>query len=242
MAYELYYHAPLQGRGEFVRLALEEAGAEYNDIGRMPAEQGGGQQAVLAMLDRDDDATPPFAPPILKDGAFVISHTANILMYLGGRLALAPSDEQARHWVHSLQLTMIDFAKDVHDTHHPISNALFYEEQKEAAALATAKFLELRVPKYFGYFEKVIARNSAGSGWLSGKDLTYIDLSLFQLVEGMTYAWPKAWGAVANKYPGVMQVHARVADRPNIKSYCASARRLAFNTHGVFRYYPELDT
>jgi glutathione S-transferase len=242
MTYELYYHSRIQGRGEFVRLALEEAGAAYKDVARLPAEQGGGAEAVFAMMDSRGGDRPPYAPPILKDGTYVISHTANILMYLGGRIGLAPDDEQARHWLHSLQLTMIDFAKDVHDTHHPISNTLYYEEQKEAAALATAKFHEFRVPKYFSYFEKVIGCNPAKSGWLVGAGPTYADTSMFQLIEGMHYAWPRLWGAVADDYPGVAEIRNRVAERPNIKAYCESGRRIQFNDGGVFRYYRELDT
>jgi glutathione S-transferase len=241
MAYELYYHGRIQGRGEFVRLALEEAGAEYIDIARMPVAQGGGQDEVFAILDAKGGDRPPYAPPVLKDGNFIIAQTSNILLYLGGRLGLAPRDEQGKLWTHQLQLTMIDFAKDVHDTHHPISNVLYYEEQKDAAKLASEKFLEFRVPKYFGYFERVIARNSSKSGWLSGDALTYADLSLFQLVEGMAYAWPKAWDAASKNYPGVINIARRVAERPNIKAYCASDRRLSFNDMGVFRHYPELD-
>jgi glutathione S-transferase len=242
MAYQLYYHARIQGRGEFVRLALEEAGADYVDIGRMPEDLGGGQGAVLAMMGEAGGAQPPFAPPILKDGDYTISHTANILMYLGARTGLAPADEQARHWLHGLQLTITDFIKDVHDTHHPVANSLFYEDQKDEAAAANEKFHELRVPKYFGYFEKVIASNPAKSGWLVGDALSYGDLSIYHLVEGMAFAWPKRWAAVAGNYPGVIEIRNRVVARPNIQAYLASPRRIPFNTHGVFRYYPELDT
>lgn len=239
MAYEFYYHARLQGRGEFVRLALEEAAAEYIDIGR--DEEQGGQQAVLAFLEDEKQVHPPFAPPFLKDGDIVVSHTANILMYLGARHGLAPSDERGRMWTHQLQLTVTDFVKDAHDTHHPVANSLYYEEQKEAAALAAQKFLELRVPKYFGYFEKVIGRNPDRSGWLVGADLTYPDLSMFQLVEGMRYAFPKASAGLARDYPGVAAIRDRVAERPRIAAYLASDRRLPFNEFGIFRHYPELD-
>ncbi len=241
MGYELYYHASIQGRGEFVRLALEEGGASYTDIGRQLAEQGGGQQAVLAMMGDAGGDRPPFAPPILKDGDYLVSHTANILMYVGNHIGLAPADEQQRHWLHGLQLTITDFIKDVHDTHHPLSNALFYEEQKDEAAAANEKFHELRVPKYFGYFEIVIARNSSASGWLVGDALSYGDTSIYHLVEGMNYAWPKRWASVAGNYPGMCQIRNRVAARPNIQSYLASERRIPFNTNGVFRHYPELD-
>lgn len=241
MAYELYYHVGLQGRGEFVRLALEEAGASYVDVGRLPKEQGGGQEAVLAMMNGAGGDRPPYAPPILKDGDFVVAQTSNILLYLGGRIGLAPQEEQDRLFVHQLQLTMMDYVKDIHDTHHPVSNVLYYEEQKEAAALASAKFLEFRLPKYFGYFEKVASRNGASSGWLAGDGLTYADLSLFQLVEGTNWAFPNAWARAKAHYPKVCAIHGRVAERPNIKAYCASDRRTPFNDKCVFRRYPELD-
>lgn len=241
MPYELYYHARIPGRGEFVRLALEEAGADYVDVARLSPEKGGGPDAVFAMMNGKGGDRPPFAPPILKDGDFIISQTSNILLYLGGRLGLAPADEQGRLFTHQLQLTMMDFAKDVHDTHHPVSNTMYYEEQKEAATTAAAKFLELRLPKYFGYFEKVAERNPAGSGWLTGDALTYADLSMFQLVEGMAYAWPNAWGRAKAGYPRLLAIRERVGSRANIKRYCASGRRMPFNDMGIFRHYPELD-
>ena len=241
MTYELYYHASIQGRGEFVRLVLEEAGAPYVDIGRMPAEQGGGQAAVLAILGEAGGSQPPFAPPVLKDGDYLISHTANILMYVGARTKLAPDDEQSRHWLHGLQLTVTDFIKDVHETHHPVSNALYYEEQKDEAAAANEKFHEMRVPKYFGYFENIVARNASASGWLVGDTLSYGDISMYHLLEGMAYAWPNRWAAVAGNYPGIAEIRNRIAARPNIQAYLESPRRIPFNTNGIFRYYRELD-
>ena len=43
MVYELHYWPRIQGRGEFVRLALEQAGAEYVDVARGPKSSGGGE-------------------------------------------------------------------------------------------------------------------------------------------------------------------------------------------------------
>lgn len=242
MTYQFYYHPHIQGRGEFVRLALEEAGADYVDVARAPESEGGGSDAMFALMNGEGGERPPFAPPFLIDGDAVIAQTSNVLLYLGGRLGLAPENEHGRHWVHQLQLLVMDFVKDVHDTHHPIANTLYYEEQKDAAVLATERFHEFRVPKYFDYFEKVIERNPAKSGWLVGNDLTYADLSLFQLVEGMAYAFPNAWGRVSGKYAGTVAIRDRVSERPKIKAYCDSDRRIPFNDGGIFRHYPELDT
>jgi len=241
MAYELYYWPKLQGRGEFVRLALEEAGAPYIDVARQEGETQGRSPAVMAILEGEDVERPPFAPPFLKDGDTIVSQTANILMYLGARHPIAPADEAGRIWVHQLQLVMTDFVKDAHDTHHPVSNTLYYEEQKEAAAIAAQKFLEFRAPKYLGYFERIIARNSARSGWLAGAERTYADLSLFQIVEGLRYAFPQAMVNLDRAFPGVAAVRDRIAERPRIAAYLASPRRIPFNELGVFRHYPELD-
>src|SRR5438552_10676506 len=188
MRYELYYWAGIQGRGEFVRLALEEAGADYVDVAR----EAGGEAAMLRLLDGAEVEHPPFAPPYLKAGELLIGQTANILLYLGPQLDLAPADEAGRLWTHQLQLTIADLVDEVHDTHHPIASSLYYEDQRPEAKRRTAAFLKLRVPKYLGYFEKVLAHNTAGGGHLVGANLTYPDLSLFQVVAGLRYAFPRA--------------------------------------------------
>lgn len=235
MRYQLFYWPEIQGRGEFVRLALEDAGAAYDDVAR----KSGGMNKMMAMMEAKRDKHPPFAPPFLKAGARVIGQTANILFYLGPRLKLAPRDEAGRLWLHQLQLTVTDFVKESHDTHHPISGGLYYEDQKAEAKRFTEDFLAERAPKYLGYFETVL-KNSGGPYGL-GRKLTYIDLSLFQLVEGLRYAFPKAFVRIERKVPRVVAVHDRVAKRPNIKAYLSSARRLPFNEMGIFRHYAELD-
>lgn len=242
MAYELYYWPGIQGRGEFVRLALEEAGAEYVDIALVPEGEGGGVPAVLRLLTGEDVERPPFAPPILKDGEWLISQTANILLYLGRPLGLAPSDEGSKLWTHQLQLTIADFVDEAHDTHHPIGSGLYYEDQKEPAKRRAQDFLDNRVPKFFAYFETVLERNPARSGWLVGEELTYADLSLAQATAGLDYAFPKRTGAISSKYPALRELHERVWARPNVARYAASGRRLAFNDLGLFRHYPELDS
>lgn len=233
MRYELFYWPEIQGRGEFVRLALEDAGAAYDDVARMP----GGMGRMMAMMK--GDARPPFAPPFLKAGKRTIAQVANILFYLGPRLKLAPASEDGRLWLNQLQLTVTDFVKEIHDTHHPVGSGLYYEDQKPEAKRYATGFREERAPKYFGYFERVLEK-SGGPGLL-GRKFTYIDLSMFQLIEGMRYAFPLAMKKMERKMPGLVGIHDRVADRPGIAAYLASPRRIPFNESGIFRRYPELD-
>jgi glutathione S-transferase len=233
MRYELYYWPSIQGRGEYVRLALEEAGADYTDVAR-------GARGVAAMMKMmEAKNTPPFAPPFLKAGQLVIGQTANILFYLGSRHGLAPKAEAGRLWLHQLQLTVTDFVTEVHDTHHPLGPSLYYEDQKAPAKKRTDEFWNERVPKYLGYFQRLLADN--GGGYVTGRRLTYVDLSMFQLVEGLRYAFPKRMKAFERKIPGLVDLHDRVAARPNIKAYLASDRRIAFNEDGIFRRYKALD-
>ena len=236
MAYELYYWAGIQGRGEFVRLALEEAGAEYVDVARQP----GGESAMARFLGGNAVEHPPFAPPFLKAGDLVIGQTANILLYLGAHHGLAPADEGGRLWAHQLQLTIADFIDEVHDTHHPIASSLYYEDQREEARARAADFVKSRMPKYLGYFERVL--DKAGSGHLISSELTYPDLSLFQIVAGLRYAFPRAMTRLEPKHPRVVALHDSVAARSRIAAYLASERRIPFNQHGIFRHYPELDS
>jgi glutathione S-transferase len=238
MRYELYYWPDIQGRGEFVRLALEEAGADYVDVAREPGK-GGGVPAMMRFLDGTRVKHPPFAPPFLKAGALVIGQTANILLFLGPRHALAPRGEGARLWTNQLQLTIGDFVGEIHDTHHPIAAGLYFEDQRPAARRRAADFLKNRAPKFLRYFERVLERG--GGHYLLGRGLTYADLSLFQVVEGLRYAFPKAMRRLERKVPRVTALHDRVAERPRIAAYLACDRRIAFNQSGIFRRYPELD-
>jgi glutathione S-transferase len=232
MRYELYYWPSIQGRGEYVRLALEEAGADYADVAR---EEGAG--AMMKMMEARA-GTPPFAPPFLKSGKLVIGQTANILLYLGSRHGLAPKAEAGKLWVHQLQLTVADFVLEIHDTHHPLGPSLYYEDQRAPAKKRTGEFWKERVPKYLGYFERQLKANGS---YLTGRRLTYADLSLFQIVEGMRYAFPKRMKAFERNIPGLVDLHDRVAARPGIKAYLASDRRIAFNEDGIFRRYKALD-
>src|ERR1700727_2084073 len=231
MRYELYYWPGIQGRGEYVRLALEEAGAGYVDVAR----GAHGTAAMMKMMGAK--TTPPFAPPFLKAGKLVIGHTANILLYLGSRHGLAPKVEAGRLGVHQLQLTVTDFVLEIHDTHHPLGPSLYYEDQKSAAKKRTDEFWNDRVPKYLSYFEGLLESN--GGSYVTGRRLTYVDLSLFQIVEGLRYAFPSRMKAFERSIPGLVDLHDRVAARPNIKAYLVSDRRITSNEDGIFRRYKE---
>jgi glutathione S-transferase len=233
MRYELYYWPSIQGRGEYVRLALEEAGADYLDVAR--------ERSVAAMMRmmEEGSGTPPFAPPFLKAGKVVIGQTANILLYLGSRHGLAPKAEPARLWLHQLQLTVTDFVLEVHDTHHPLGPSRYYEDQRREAKKRTQEFWNERVPKYLGYFERLM--ENSGGAHLTGRKLTYVDLSLFQLVAGLRYAFPKRMKAFERKIPGLCELHDRIAARPKIAAYLSSERRIPFNEDGIFRHYKALD-
>ena len=235
MRYQLFYWPEIQGRGEFVRLALEDVGAAYDDVAR----RKNGMNRMMAMMNGGRDMRPPFAPPFLKAGKLMIAQVANILFYLGPRLKLSPRDEAGRLWLHQLQLTVTDFVKEIHDTHHPLGGELYYEDAKSEAKRFTENFLKSRAPKYLGYFEMVLKKS--GGPYVLGRKFSYVDLSLFQLIEGLHYAFPRAIARIERKVPGVVSVHDRVAKRPRIKAYLASERRLSFNEIGIFRRYLELD-
>jgi glutathione S-transferase len=236
MRYQLYYWPEIQGRGEFVRLALEDAGASYDDVAR----KSGGMDKMMAIMDGRRERQPPFAPPFLKAGKIVIAQVANILFYLGPRLKLSPRDEAGRLWLHQLQLTVTDFVKEIHDTHHPVGSGLYYEDQKPEAKRYAEGFLDERVPKYLGYFETVL--NKSNGPYVLGRKFSTMDLSLFQLIEGLRYGFPKAMTRIERKVPHVVAVRDRVAARPRINAYVASPRRIAFNEMGIFRRYAELDS
>jgi len=236
MRYELYYWPSIQGRGEFVRLALEEAGADYADVARLPQR---GVPALMRLLEGKSEGRLPFAPPILKAQKLVIAQTANILLWLAPRHGLVPKSGAARLWAHQLQLTVADWLVEAHDTHHPVGGSLYYEDQKPESQRRAENFTTARLPKFLGYFERVLEREKGG--WLLGKSFSYADLSLFQMVAGLRYAFPRAMVRLEPKCPRTVALHDRVASRPRIATYVSSKRRIAFNEQGIFRHYPELD-
>lgn len=233
MAYELYYWPGLQGRGEYIRLALEYAKAPYTDVAR----EDGGMDKMMSLMESADHL--PFAPPFLKSGKMMIAQTANILLYLGERHNLAPKSESGKLWVHQLQLTIADFVQEVHGTHHPVAVGLYYEDQKKEAAIYSEHFRKERIPKFLGYFHDVLAGKKGA--FLMGDNITYADLSLFQIIDGLLYAFPKTTKRQLKKLTRLKTLHTKIAAHPRLKAYLASERRLPFNEEGIFRHYPALD-
>jgi glutathione S-transferase len=243
MRYELYYWPGIQGRGEFVRLALEEAGADYIDVARRSERSGMGMKALMRLLDGAESGTPPFAPPFLKAGDLVIGQAANILLFLGPRLGLVPDDQASRLLINQLQLSVADLVTEVHDTHHPIASGMYYREQKPEALRRAADFTGERLPKFLDYFEAILERNADAHRrqYMVGSALSYVDLSMFQVIAGLRYAFPRTMKQCAPQYPRLLALHEHVAARPRIAAYLASKRRLPFNQQGIFRHYKELD-
>ena len=236
MTFDLYYWPSIQGRGEFVRLVLEAAGADYRDVARLEGPNCG-IDAMFALMKEGVGGARPLAPPFLVDGDVLVSQTAVISAYLGEKLGLAPEDEAGRLFTRSVAATTADFVAEAHDTHHPVGTALYYEDQKPEALRRASEFRDERMPKFLGWYESLIGP----SGHLVGDRLSYADLGLFQVVEGLRYAFPKRMATIEADYPKVSQLGATVAAHPNIAAYLASERRLPFSEDGIFRHYPELD-
>jgi glutathione S-transferase len=240
MMYQLYYWPTIQGRGEFVRLLLEEAAARYVDVARLSGK-GAGVGALFRILEGRAITRPPFAPPFLKAGRLIIGQSANILQFLGPRHGLSPKDHAGRLWIHELQLTIADFVVEIHDTHHPVASSLYYEDQKKEARRRAADFLANRAPKFLGYFERILSRNARADRYLAGAKLTYADLSMFQIIAGLNYAFPHAMAGAARRYRRLFTLHNLVQERPRIAAYLASQRRVPFSQEGIFRHYRQLD-
>lgn len=238
--YTLYYWPGIQGRGEFVRLTLEAAGATYRDIAREPEQKGGGPGAIRNVLEGLDGGQPPvFAPPVLKVDGTTYAQTANICQYLGRRHGLAGTSQQDLHRVHQVQLTVHDCLREAHDTHHPISIAEYYEDQEDAAKRRAAFFVDKRIPKFLEHFDEVLGYTNGP--FLLTEGLSYGDLAVFQLLEGLNYAFPRGYRRGAASLGGLEALREAVSQQPGVGSYLESDRRIPFNEKGIFRYYPELD-
>jgi glutathione S-transferase len=237
-SYELYYWPAIPGRGEFIRLPLEATGTPYRDVGRLPEAEGGGTAAILKLL-QEDRPGPPLMVPALRCGDLVISQTAAILHWLAPRIGMAPADEGGRLAALQLQLTISDFLAEVHDVHHPIAVSLYYEDQKPESLRRSRHFLSERLPKFLHHFERTLALN--GGQHAVGSVTSYVDLSLFQVVAGVAYAFPDALARLRPQLPLLLALHDRVQRLPRLAGYLSSSRRLSFSRAGLFRHYPELD-
>ncbi|EMD83062.1 glutathione S-transferase [Pacificimonas flava] len=230
MSYDLWYWAGLPGRGEFVRIALEAGGIPYRERGR---EEG---TDVAEQLERYD-STPPYAPPWLDTGELVLAQTANILLYLGDRHGLAPKDAKGKLWVNQLQLTIMDMVAEAHDTHHPIADGAYYEEQKEAAKQAAEQFRGERMPKFFRHFAKTL---NGERKFFAGEAWSYADTSFYVLMSGLEFAFPQRMATLRPEYRSLFEHRDRVGELPELQDYLASDRCLPFE-NGLFRHYEELD-
>ena len=240
--YELFYWPGIQGRGEFIRLPFEDAGVPYDDVGRRPESEGGGVAAILRLLEEPGPWLTPLGPPALRHGEVLVAQTAAILEYVAPRLGAIPDDEASRRRAHQIQLTVADLVVEAHDTHHPLGVSLYYEDQKPEAARRSALFVEERIPMFLRYFDRALDSNPAGGGrWLVGDGCTYVDLSLFQVIAGLRYAFPRAMRRHERGFPRLGALHDAIAARPRLAAYLASERRIPFNEDGIFRHYPELD-
>jgi glutathione S-transferase len=240
-AYELYYWPTIQGRGEFIRLAFEEAGASYVDVARLSEKKGGGVKAMMRLMRSKRAGLLPFAPPFIKVDGQLIAQTANILHFLGPRLGLVPKDEAGRTEALQLMLTIADLAVEAHDTHHPLGPSLYYEDQIPESKRRAADFVAQRLPKFLHYFERALARSSGEQKYMVARSLTYVDLAIFQAISGLDYAFPKAMARLAPEITGLRALAKRVSRRPRIAAYLSSKRRIPFNESGLFRRYPELE-
>ncbi|KAI0205629.1 glutathione S-transferase protein-like protein [Astrocystis sublimbata] len=256
--YELIYWCSCPARGEHIRLALEEAGAPYSDTLSLGMEKCWKKvEEYIADDYMGESGNPPYyAPPFFKHGSLMISQTSNILMYLGPRLGLSGSKEGDAYRVNALALTALDGLSDeVHQTHHPIAHDLFWEDQKEESRRCSKEWVKDRLPKHLGFWDKVLKCEKALPGawsmgeseaspgpWLLGDTFTYADLVLFQCIDGVLFAFPRAMKQAkdSGKYDRVFQLHDAVAARPNIAAYLSSNRRQEYNI-GIYRYYEEND-
>ncbi|KAK5109187.1 hypothetical protein LTR62_007272 [Meristemomyces frigidus] len=250
--YELLYHPGIPGRGEFIRLAFEAKGVAYTDVAN---EQKDGYSTVQAVCmnkgTESVDGNPPvFSSPALRipgaglDGqALVIAQTPNILWYLGEKLGLVPDDEGGKYHVQQVALTALDLTNETHDTHHPLAVMQYYEDQKEAALAKAKDVRENRIPKYLSYFSRVLEHNAPHGKrkFLVGSYLTYADTTVWQVLNGLLFAFPKEMEARRKEFPALFEeLYPAVQEVEGIRQYLASERRLAYSS-GVFRYYPELD-
>lgn len=232
MSYQLWYWPSIPGRGEFVRLALEAAEIEYEDMAREH-----GAEALIEDL-QSRQGIRPFAPPYLVDGELCIGQTAHILAFLADRHDFGAGELETDLQLIQLQLDITDIVAEVHNVHHPVAAALYYQDQMDPAYEAAQHFRDERIPKYLDHFETALEEN--GGPCMLGDRWTHVDTSLFQLLEGLDYMFPNRMREL--DYPRLELCRQAVMEIEGIEQYLASDRRLPFNEDGIFRHYPELDS
>ena len=231
MTLQLWYWPDIPGRGEFIRVALEAAEVEYADMAR----EKGAEALLEDMASRSGIA--PLAPPYIIDGDLCLGQTAHILAVLADRYGFGAGELATDLQLIQLQLDVSDIVAEVHAVHHPISGALYYRDQMDAAYEAAQHFRETRIPKYLDHFEQALAVNCGPC--VLGDHWTHVDTSLFQLLEGLDYMFPSRMAEL--DYPRLALCREAVMEIDGIDAYLGSERRLAFNEDGLFRHYPELD-
>ncbi len=236
--YRLYYWPMLPGRGEFIRLIFEDAGADYIDVGRLPEDEGGGISALRKKIDNPHRGFESFALPLLEYDDYLIAQLPNICLFLANEFNMIPG---GNHYfrANQLMLTICDIIDEIHNTHHPLSISMYYENQQEAAKKNALSFTTERLPKWLQYLEKTLIGN--GEKHLAGTQISYVDIALFQLIRGLDYAFPNHMQRYLPQIPKLIALKDRVGERPGICSYLSSERCIDFNNDGIFRAYPELD-
>jgi glutathione S-transferase len=235
--YDLWYWPGIQGRGEFVWLFLAAADIRWRDRAR----DADAQALVEDMEERAENGFAPYAPPYLveRETDFAIAQVAHIVTWLSEKHGRSTGDAATDLHLVQLQLTITDIVAEVHDVHHPIAGSLYYDDQKDAAKIAAEKFREERIPKYFDHFEQALG--VMDGPFMAGESWSHVDTSLFQLIEGLRYAFPQRMKAIEADYPRLFACRDAVAEIEGVARYLDSERRIAFNEDGIFRHYPELD-
>ena len=233
MSYQLWYWPSIPGRGEFVRLFMEAGELEYTDMAR--------EQSADALVEdmHAREGIQPFAPPYLVDEDVTIGQTALILLYLSDKEGLGSGDLATDLKLMQLQMDIADLVEEVHSTHHPVASSQYYADQMDAAYDKAEDFRANRIPKYLIHFDNALA--ASGGPFVLGEQWSHVDTSLFQVMEGLDYAFPRYMAEMQGSWPHLEALQAAVPEIEGVAAYLASENRMEFNEDGIFRHYEELD-